>query len=69
MMSTSKGCVTVELEQVLHDMLKTLTEKVDDIQERLTRLEERTSRKAGLYGLIGGLVPAVGFFIYWVMSR
>lgn len=61
--------MAVDGEDLLVDMVKSMGLKIDNILERLIRLEERTSRKAGLYGMIGGLVPAVGFFVYWLMSR
>ena len=59
----------MDIEKMLLDGLTSLNVKVDDIKERLIRLEERTSRKAGLYGLLGGLIPAVGVLTYWLMSR
>jgi len=61
--------VTVDVENLLVTMVQTLDEKVDDIKERLIRLEERTSMKASFYGVLGGLVPAVCVLLYWVMSK
>lgn len=58
-----------EVKQIIIDWMKALDTKVDNITERLIRLEERTSRKAGLYGLLGGLIPTVGLLIFWIVSK
>ena len=59
----------MDIEKVLLDLLTRLDAKVDDIQERLVRVEERTSRKASLYGLLGGLLPAICVLIYMFWSK
>jgi hypothetical protein len=61
--------MTVDVENLLVKMVTNLDKKVDDITERLTRLEERTSMKATLYGLLGGAVPVlIALAIWWVTT-
>ena len=39
-----------------------------EIVQRLTRVEERTSRKATTWGLVGGCIAMVPPVVWWVMT-
>ena len=58
----------MEVDEILLSEIKILTIKVDNIIERLVRLEERTSRKATMYGLFGGTVATLPVLIWWVVK-
>lgn len=48
--------------------LSRLETKVDDLLDRMTRIEERARARAGMWGLMGGALPSIGVFIYWLVA-
>lgn len=61
--------MTMDVERIILDKLTALERKVDVLTEKVIRLEERSSRKAGLYGLMGGLIPAMVVLVYWMVTH
>lgn len=55
--------VTESLERI-----ETAVEKIPELDKRILLLEERGRARASLYGLLGGLVPAIGVLIYWIVN-
>jgi hypothetical protein len=50
------------------DEVRENRERILDVLQRLVRVEERTSRKATIYGLIGGAIIALPPLFYWLAS-
>lgn len=48
--------------------LSRLETKVDQVLDRTTRIEERARAKAGIWGLVGGALPSLGVFVYWLVG-
>jgi len=43
--------------------------ELKDIRSRITKLEVSFAVKGGVWGLLGGLIPALVAFIYWIVRR
>jgi len=39
-----------------------------DIIERLVRVEEKTTRKATIYGIVGGVLPSLTIVLWWLFT-
>lgn len=52
----------------LHDAVLRNHAMLIDLLQRVVRLEERYTRMSVLWGTLGGLVPAVGVSIWWLLS-
>lgn len=46
-----------------------IREKIEKIDQRLTRLETAFSIKSGTWGMIGGLLPALVVFLWWIVNK
>lgn len=56
-------------EQMVVDEVRENRGYIMEILQRLTRVEEKTSRTATLYGLLGGIISGVGALLLWFASQ
>jgi hypothetical protein len=48
--------------------LTRLEAKVDLLIERTARQDERMRARSGLWGFVGGFLPAAGVLTYWIVG-
>jgi hypothetical protein len=53
---------------MVEQRLTRLENKVDQILERTIRQDERLRARSGVYGFIGGFLPAGVVLIYWIVG-
>lgn len=40
-----------------------------EILQRVARLEEKGTRRAAFYGVLGGFLPSIGLVIWWLVGK
>ena len=59
----------MDKQDMILNILATVSEDVKELSERVTRLEERVSWRASLAGAVAGAVPSLGALAYFWLGR